>query len=82
MNTIKINKEQLEILISLSEEQIFQYDSSGDDIIVSINDDEAQTLSDKVKDQYVFEGFDINYNVTKKGKLFECIIDLFYKIGY
>ena len=56
--------------------------NEDDTYILKINDDDAEILSQKVKDKLVLEGFDQLYHITSEGKVDERLVDKFVEIGW
>ncbi|MBR06641.1 MAG: hypothetical protein CMP48_27940 [Rickettsiales bacterium] len=56
--------------------------NEDDTYILKINDDDAEILSQKVKDKLVLEGFDQLYHITSEGKVYERLVDKFVEIGW
>ncbi|SMC17229.1 hypothetical protein SAMN02745134_00265 [Clostridium acidisoli DSM 12555] len=81
---IKLNKEQYEYLANnvlandktlLGEENI---ENQDENYIINVDLDKADAIRDKCLDNQDISGFDKNYNITKKGKILEELVDLFY----
>lgn len=85
MNKIRFSEEEFSLLKSLIERKKIVVDvlqQNIDEYEVEIDDSNAELLSELVQEAYVGEGFDKDYKTTKRGKLFEGIIDKFYTIGW
>lgn len=55
---------------------------TGEVFSIEFTEEEGKQLSEQVKENYTYEGFDINYELTGKGKIYERIIDKLIKLGW
>ena len=83
--TIKLNKNQFDYLInSLSEEKetlrlkMREVSKENQSFLIEIDENGADRIRDWASAELQKTGFDINYKLTKNGKILEEIIDLFY----
>lgn len=84
----------LELILNLEESLLVERLCERDGIEITIDKRDDKTyliyeeevklfkIAELIKDSYVTEGFDIQYNLTKTGVLFEGIIDKLYKLGF
>lgn len=81
---VKLNKNQFDYLdYSLSEEKEslrlkLQVQKEGQFIFVESDEDTIDKIRDWAMDKQVRVGFDMNYDLTKEGKVLEELIDAFY----
>jgi hypothetical protein len=85
INKLLVNEEEREIISSLIQgftDKVEWIKNEGDTYYLLIDDNVAEILSEKVQDKLVLEGFDYFYNLTPKGKIYECLVDKFGDIGW
>ena len=83
MSKLILNKKEYKLLEELIDKTQVQVIAKGEnEFEIILSDEMASILSEKVQDAYVYHGFDKNYDLTGKGKLFEGIIDKFYTLGW
>jgi len=82
---VKLNKNQFDYLsYGLSEEQealrlrLKQVNKENQFFIIDIDEETADEIREWASDGLQRKGFDINYELTPEGKIFEELIDLFY----
>jgi hypothetical protein len=81
---VKLNKEQLDYLNdSLFGKRDasglnFQINEKKGSILIEIDESMADKIRDWAGDALQKKGFDINYELTREGKLLESLIDAFY----
>ncbi len=82
---VKLNKNQFDYLSNgLSEKQealrlrLKQVNKENQFFIIEIDEETADEIREWASDGLQRKGFDINYELTPEGKIFEELIDLFY----
>lgn len=83
INKILLSSEEVVLIHRiLSEENALLENNDNNSFLLIANDIEAEKISNKIKEAYVYEGFDLNYNLNEKGKIYEKILNKFYLIGW
>jgi polyribonucleotide nucleotidyltransferase len=85
MHRIKLTGTECELIreiISKNSVELEIKEENNTSFILEISDSEASNLSEILKDAYTFEGFDVSYSLTQKGKVYEGVIDKFVEIGW
>ena len=79
--TVKLNDKQYDFLkehLSVDRPELLKFFDNKSNLIFVIDEDIANDVRDWAGEKLQKEGFDINYNLNKKGIILEQLEDLFY----
>lgn len=81
-NNLYLTAIEYEALKTIDAERTISAIQLDKEFMLSLTDNDAEILAEKVQEQYIYEGFNLNYNINQKGKIYESLIQKFNDIGW
>lgn len=81
-NSLYLTAIEYEAIKTIDAERTISAIQIDNGFMISLTDNDAEILAEKVQEQYIYEGFNLNYNFNQKGKIYKSLIQKFNNLGW